>query len=317
MILLIGEGSNESMSRYLLDALREKKADVIWLDQNSLPIDNNILLYSERGKIKGNISFKDGYTIDIDKFKGIYTRLSSLHHDLDLNSIQTGFMESERHIALNIWLEHADAVVINRTRSQFSNSSKLYQTWIVKKYGFKTPDCLITNDSGKAQEFIDKYKSTGIIYKSASAERSKVKKLDEEDMERLTNLQHCPTLFQSYVPGTDLRVHTLISGEVFATEINSESSDYRYDKDRSLRPVEIPDELKETCVNLTRDLGLYLSGIDIRRTPDNDYYCFEVNPSPAFAWYEDQTGQPISQAVAELLINGKENNLANLARRIS
>ena len=73
--------------------------------------------------------------------------------------------------------------------------------------------------------------------------------------------------------------------------------------------------LKEKCVQITRDIGLYLSGIDTRKTPDGDYYCFEVNPSPAFAWYEDQTGQPISLAVADLLIKGKEFVKSGIVKR--
>ena len=48
-------------------------------------------------------------------------------------------------------------------------------------------------------------------------------------------------------------------------------------------------------------LGLVLSGIDLRRTPDGEYYCFEINPSPGFIFYERMTGQPISEAVAHLL----------------
>jgi glutathione synthase/RimK-type ligase-like ATP-grasp enzyme len=48
-------------------------------------------------------------------------------------------------------------------------------------------------------------------------------------------------------------------------------------------------------------LGLVLSGIDLRRTPDDEYYCFEINPSPGFIFYERNTGQPISEAVARLL----------------
>ena len=54
---------------------------------------------------------------------------------------------------------------------------------------------------------------------------------------------------------------------------------------------------------MTLDMGLYLSGIDLRRTEDNRYYCFEVNPSPAFTWYEMLTGMPITNSVAEMMIN--------------
>ena len=55
------------------------------------------------------------------------------------------------------------------------------------------------------------------------------------------------------------------------------------------------------CVNLTEGLGLAFAGIDLKVTPENHVYCFEVNPSPAFSYYESSTGQPISEAVAEYL----------------
>lgn len=50
-------------------------------------------------------------------------------------------------------------------------------------------------------------------------------------------------------------------------------------------------------------MNLPLAGIDLRRTPQDEWYCFEVNPSPAFSFYEQITGQPIARAVALLLAN--------------
>jgi hypothetical protein len=36
-------------------------------------------------------------------------------------------------------------------------------------------------------------------------------------------------------------------------------------------------------------------------TPEGEWFCFEVNPSPAFLYYQQATGQPIATAVAGLL----------------
>jgi glutathione synthase/RimK-type ligase-like ATP-grasp enzyme len=315
MILLIGEGGQERMSKAILSALQEREEDVIWLDQNTLPVDNTISIRVVDGKLQGRLYLKDKMEIDLDDINGIYTRLSYLQTDLNLNSAQKDFMQAERAIAIELWLEHTDAMVINRIKSQRTNGSKLLQTWIVEQYGFKVPESLLTNDPEKVKEFYEANKKHGIIYKSASGERSMVTKFTEEDFERLVNLKSCPSLFQKIVPGIDIRIHTLASGEVFPTEIRSESSDYRYDSERMLEPIKIPEKVKETCVNLTRDLGLYISGIDTRRSPDGEFYCFEVNPSPAFYWYEAQTGQPISEAVAELLIKGKDFVKKGLVKR--
>ena len=46
---------------------------------------------------------------------------------------------------------------------------------------------------------------------------------------------------------------------------------------------------------------LLFAGIDLKETPEGEFYCFEVNPCPGFLYYERHTGQPISTALAELL----------------
>ncbi len=51
-------------------------------------------------------------------------------------------------------------------------------------------------------------------------------------------------------------------------------------------------------------MGLHLAGIDLRHTPEDEWYCFEVNPSPAFPYYEQWTDQPIASTLAQLLIAG-------------
>jgi glutathione synthase/RimK-type ligase-like ATP-grasp enzyme len=144
-----------------------------------------------------------------------------------------------------------------------------------------------------------------VIYKSISGVRSIVQTLTDEDMERIDNIRWCPTQFQAFVEGTNVRVHT-VGEKVFATAIKTEATDYRYAHRQSgdhaeLVPADLSDDLAEMCVNLAEGLGLAFAGIDLKITPDNRVYCFEVNPSPAFSYYESQTGQPISQGVADYL----------------
>jgi len=102
----------------------------------------------------------------------------------------------------------------------------------------------------------------------------------------------------------DIRVHT-VGDEAFATEIESEASDYRYARRQgaslSARAADLPPEVGNSCAGLAAALGLELAGVDLRRTPDGRYYCFEVNPSPGFLFYERATAQPISEAVARRL----------------
>ena len=91
--------------------------------------------------------------------------------------------------------------------------------------------------------------------------------------------------------------------EVFASQVSAPVDDYRYpgEHEVQVRPCAVPSDVARRCLRLARSLGLPLAGIDLRCTPDGEWYCFEVNPSPGFAYYERATGQPISQAIACLL----------------
>jgi glutathione synthase/RimK-type ligase-like ATP-grasp enzyme len=143
-----------------------------------------------------------------------------------------------------------------------------------------------------------------VVYKSISGVRSIVTEVGAAEMARLGAIRSCPVQFQAYVSGFDLRVHT-IGGEAFATRIDSPGTDYRYaghgEAGTRLEPYALPDELAARCHALAGALGLAFAGIDLRIAPDGEVTCFEVNPSPAYSYYEAHTGQPISLAVARYL----------------
>jgi glutathione synthase/RimK-type ligase-like ATP-grasp enzyme len=51
-------------------------------------------------------------------------------------------------------------------------------------------------------------------------------------------------------------------------------------------------------------LGIVIDGVDLRRDLDGHYYCFEVNPTPGFMFYQQYTGQRIGDALVDLLSGG-------------
>ncbi len=120
----------------------------------------------------------------------------------------------------------------------------------------------------------------------------------------LAAVARVPTQFQAFVPGVNIRVH-VVGDALFATEIASAAVDYRYGErdgfDTAMAPVELPQAIAEACVQLTSGLGLVLSGIDLKRTPAGEWYCFEVNPSPAYSYFEELGGQPIAEALVRAL----------------
>jgi glutathione synthase/RimK-type ligase-like ATP-grasp enzyme len=197
--------------------------------------------------------------------------------------------------------------VLNRPTATLSNTSKPYQAQIIRAAGFDIPETVITNDPVVAREFIDRAwaNELGVIYKSASGIRSIVQRVDEADLARLERIRWCPTQFQRQVAGTDVRVH-VVGETAIAVSIDSDATDYRYAARQTgttpaISRSELDASVRRRCIHLARALDLPLAGIDLRRTPEGRYVCFEVNPSPAFTFYEERAGVPIAMAIARYL----------------
>jgi hypothetical protein len=260
---------------------------------------------SAGGRVTGWIS--NGHRFRLEDFQGVYTRLMD---DQILPELASEPPQSPRrrhcrslHEALTRWCEISPARVVNRNGPMGSNFSKPYQAQLISGQGFNVPETLITTDPDLVLEFRARHGK--VIYKSISGVRSIVQTLEDADLERLDRIRWCPTQFQQFVPGTNVRVHT-VGSEVFATAAGTDATDYRYaarqvGKPAELEPFELPAELAERCVRLAAALGLAFAGIDLKITPAGEVYCFEVNPSPAFSYYESHTGQPIARAVAQYL----------------
>ena len=290
------------MVREALDGL---DAPYLLLNQRRFSIMSMMLEISS-GRTMGRLQV-NGDSYPLEEFTAIFTRLMDYRFLPELKDQPESSPQRQlcRNLldALSRWAEVAPARVVNRVAPMGSNFSKPYQAQLIRRFGFEVPETLITNDPELVKAFRARHQR--IIYKSISGVRSIVQTFNDGDMDRLESIRWCPTQFQAFVDGTNVRVHT-VGQKVFATAISTDATDYRYAHRQGgdhakLRAVELSDDLAEMCVKLSEGLGLAFAGIDLKVTQENRVYCFEVNPSPAFSYYEANTGQPIAQAVAAYL----------------
>ena len=307
MILLCGI-TTESPLALVREALDDMRAPYVFLNQRRFSLMKMALEISG-GRTSGQLDV-NGDSYPLDEFTAIFSRLMDYRFLPELRDKPEG--SPERLLCHNLfdtltrWAEIAPARVVNRVAPMGSNFSKPFQAQLISQFGFEVPETLITNDPDLVRAFRARHQK--IIYKSISGVRSIVQTFSDEDLDRLEHIRWCPTQFQAFVEGTNVRVHT-VGEKVFPTAIRTDATDYRYAQRQAgdyaeLREVELSDELAEMCVRLAEGLGLAFAGIDLKVTPDNRVYCFEVNPSPAFSYYEANTGQPIARAVAEYLAAG-------------
>jgi glutathione synthase/RimK-type ligase-like ATP-grasp enzyme len=203
--------------------------------------------------------------------------------------------------ALSAWVEMTPALVVNPPSAMATNDSKPNQARLIKEAGFSIPETLVTTDEEAVRDFAAAHGE--IVYKSISSVRSVVHRFTEANSARLQFLRWCPTQFQEYIAGDDFRVH-VVDDEVFACQIKSTADDYRYSREAGpveLRAYNLGQELADRCRLVTRSLGLVVAGIDLRLDPKKGWRCFEVNPSPAFTYFQNGTGQLIDEGIARLL----------------
>ena len=302
MILLMGIPS-ETPVRLLAEACKQKRIPVTLFNQRQ----------QEKWKINTDLVQTDNSTLSNGKVqfrigdcKGLYLRTmdqtqvpeyaSSKNKD-EINNMYTRLFR----------LLDADTGcrVTNAPSVQMSNNSKPYQSLIIQQHGLHIPDMCITSNEEEARQFLSKYKA--VIYKSISGTRSVVKQVDASSMQNLYKIKYCPVQFQECVTGYNVRVH-VVGRQAIATRICSDAVDYRYahteDKTTTLESYVLTDDIAEKCIRLAHSLKLPFAGIDLMFANDGRVICFEVNPSPGYSYYERNTGQLISHALAEYLAFG-------------
>jgi len=247
----------------------------------------------------------DEWRLDLDDISGVYARLLGTEDRAPLPGLDpedAKVLRTEADLGLMALLEDIACPVVNRIGGGLSNNSKPYQAIVIRRAGLGVPPTLVTSDPDAVRAFQAEHGE--VIYKSASGVRSIVRRVGDEQLARLDRLHDGPAQFQAFVPGRNVRVHT-VGASVFATAIESDAVDYRYAHldglTSRLTPVELPVAVNESCLKLAQACDLLFAGIDLKETPSGEFVCFEVNPCPGFLYYERHTGQPISTALAELL----------------
>ena len=302
MILLWGLPGDRPLAA-VYHALKRLGADTLLLDQREVLHTEVELCVG--ATVGGTLRIR-GQEIGLSSIGAVYLRP---YDSRELPAIAGAGPESQawRHALevedlLTSWIELTPALVVNPPAAMATNNSKPYQANWIRSRGLDIPDTLITTDPGAALAFWQRYDQ--VIYKSVSGVRSIVSRLGPQHVERLERVVNCPTQFQRYIPGIDYRVH-VVADEIFACQIVSDADDYRYSMRSgarvSIEPCDLPQEIAHRCKVLAASLKLIVAGLDLRCTPEGKWYCFEVNPSPGFTYFQEETKQPIDEAIARLL----------------
>jgi glutathione synthase/RimK-type ligase-like ATP-grasp enzyme len=219
------------------------------------------------------------------------------------------FALSESHEALYGLWQATDAFWINEPARDMVANRKAYQLKLAASLGLEIPQTLISNCPRAAGDFVRRLGLGRVIYKAFSATEQdwrETRLLREDELDKLENVKFAPVIFQSYIEAdVDLRI-TVVGDKIFPAAIHSQDTSYKVDFRMDMgaarvAPAALPSDVQDKLFALMRHLGLVYGAIDMRRRPDGSHVFLEVNPAGQWLFIENATGQPISQAMADLM----------------
>jgi RimK-like ATP-grasp domain len=309
-MILVVSYEGEEHSAEVIQRLKQQGREVVLLDLANFPAHAGLAL--QWPKNGGPSYLVDGSNKEVDLGNarvGWWRRVRPFSIDTNIVSpLARAFAESETSQAIGGMLDALPCAWVNPRAADDTAHHKPYQWAIAHEIGLSLPRTLVTNKPEDARKFISKVGVGKTAFKAFLATQEawrETRLVEPSDLEQLESVRYAPVIFQEYVDGVDLRV-TVVGHKIFAAEIDARKTRYPVDMrmvvgDASVQPTKLPPKIHKLIMKLQRRLGLYYGAIDIRRTPDGEYFFLEVNPAGQWLFVEQRTGLPISQAVADLL----------------
>ena len=181
--------------------------------------------------------------------------------------------------------------------------------------GMKVPPTLVTNDPKVAAAFcVEQEQVVGKPLRQALTQvdgRDSVvftSRVGVDLVHDVAALRAAPVILQQEIrKAYDVRV-TVVGPDVFAATIDSQTqADTQVDWRRSSRSdlahtaIELPEFLRQQCIELTKSLGLRFGAIDFVLDEGGEYWFLEINPNGQWGWVENRTRQPIAASIVNEL----------------
>jgi hypothetical protein len=310
MTVLIVSTLADPHTQAMIAALGECGAPVELLDLADYPGKLTLTLAFEGGKRRFRLRRPGEGELDLEAVRAVWWRRPGAFvlPETLRDPAHRRLALSEAHTAFHGLYQAMDARWINPPGLDAAANHKPYQLALAQRLGLEIPQTVMTSDPEEARQFWRACEGD-VIFKQFIAlpeAWSETRRLGEAETKIAdAEIRLAPVIFQRRVVAVaDLRV-TIIGDEVFAAAVDVR--DLAYDVDVRLnldaRHVahDLPDNVATMLRALMRRLGLVYGAIDLRLTEDGRYVFLEINPAGQFLYVEQQTGQPITAALAAVL----------------
>lgn len=314
MTVLVLTRPNDGTAGGVVAELERRGITVVRGDVGDFPIDAMITAsLAGHQEWRGSLRIA-GNSVPLSEIRSIYYRRPTGFRLPDhLSPEQQRFAKAEARRGLGGLLFTLPVRWVSHPSRVADAEFKPLQLQLAASCGLEVPRTLLTNDAAQAREFAEKLDGP-VIYKPLSAPSVRIGgelkfiyatrieegSLNDEDMGSTIHL------FQEWVPKEyDLRL-TVVGDQFFAVAIRAGSDEAREDwrsdyAALSYEPVEAPDSIRFSIIDLLKRLNLPFGAFDFTVTPEGKWVFLEINPNGQWGWIEERTGLPITSAMADLL----------------
>lgn len=293
----------------VLRALERLGARAALLDLSLMPRGGGVALGFGAGVPEGGLALPSGLPVAAREVRAVWWRRPLAPRPRDgLAYAEAHHARCQWEAALHGFLAALQARLVNDPWREDRASHKPHQLAEAARAGLTLPPTLVTSDPAAARAFLDRLDGAPAVAKplDGTDPGGWTRLLGPSDLARLEGLRTAPVILQAYVRGLDVRV-TAVGRRLFACEVDARATSSPQD----WRPVvagarfaacRVPAEVERGLLALMDRLGLAYGAADFRvREADGAWHFLEVNPSGQWLGFEERTGLPITQAVAELL----------------
>lgn len=323
MILIVTNKTDYTADFLILELLR-RNIDFVRFNTEDYPSQIELSFELDNSRFEGALTINNR-RIDLHNITSVWYRrpLDSQPHPDISDSVAQEYIVTESKATLGglwrvlscLWVSHPD----NIRAAEF----KPYQLKLASELGFTIPSTLITNVPDEAINFRTSAPSTvifkpqryGYTIREDSLAFIYTSPINEIHTNQFDKVRYSPVLFQQYMPKKEeLRV-TVVGNKIFPVKLLSQEldvarHDWRRADPKSIThiPCELPQIIKDRCIQLVQTLGLKFGAIDLILTPQGEYIFLEINPNGQWAWIEQvRPDVQIRSALIELLTSASIN----------
>lgn len=299
MTVLILGGLDDTHACHVLEHLQQQRTDVELLDSRWFPADLRLTFDPSTGG--GTIRLPAGRVLPFDQVSAVYWRCYYGVGGPNLPDPEQAYIAGNDARGLfESLLIRLPCRWVNGWHAYQLHQTKPVQLAMVAALGVPVPATVLTNDPEAVRQFASVHPRA--IFKpvqgGAHTRHIEARHLDDEALGRLAL---APVTVQEEVPGTNIRV--FVAGQrVLACEVRTGALDFRDDNAPHIEAHALPDDVAQQSLRIAKALDLVWTGIDFRRTPEGRYVFLEANPSPMFLGFQAQSGLPLLEGLAALLI---------------